>query len=391
MKNICFLLITIYATTVFGQSVNRIDGSKISVDSLDNKINYLMKQANVSGIAISIFNNNKPVYSKSFGYSNTLTKKPLNDYSVLVAACFSKMVFTYIVLQLVAEKVIDLDKPLVNYLKRPLTEYQFTEKNRGYKDLENDDRYKIITARMCLTHTTGFPNWRWFEEDDKLKILFEPGTRYRYSGEGLFLLQFVIEQILGEDYETISQKRVFKPLQMNQSCQIWKEQFDSLLSFGHDSNGDPYKPNKRTKPNAAGSMSTTLTDFTKFYAALIIGKGLKKSLFKEMTNTQVRIKSIRQFGPLSMVDGTDNDAIQLGYGFGVGVLNSPYGKAFFKEGNDDGWQHYSICFTDKKIAIVIMTNSDNGDSIFKELLEVAIGDKYTPWQWENYTPYNQKY
>jgi hypothetical protein len=64
MKNICFLLITIYATTVFGQSVNRIDGSKISVDSLDNKINYLMKQANVSGIAISIFNNNKPVYSK---------------------------------------------------------------------------------------------------------------------------------------------------------------------------------------------------------------------------------------------------------------------------------------------------------------------------------------
>lgn len=391
MKYICFLFITIYASTVFGQSVYRIDGSKISVDSLDDKINYLMKQANVSGVAISIFNKNKPVYSKTFGYSNTLTKKLLKNNSVLVAASFSKMVFTYIVLQLVAEKVLDLDTPLVNYLNKPLFAYQFSEKNRGYKDLENDARYKIITARMCLTHTTGFPNWRWFEEDNKLKFLFEPGTRYRYSGEGLFLLQFVIEQILGEDYETISQKRVLKPLQMNQSSQIWKEQFDSLLSFGHNSNGDPYKPNKRTKPNAAGSLITTLTDFTNFYAALINGKGLTKRFFKEMTNTQVRIRSKRQFGPLSMVDGTDNDAIQLGYGFGVGVLNSPYGKAFFKEGNDDGWQHYSICFTDKKIAIVIMTNSDNGDSIFKELLEVAIGDKYTPWQWENYTPYNPKY
>ena len=390
MKNICIIFIVIYSFTAFGQSVDRIDGSKISVDSLDNKINYLMKQANVSGIAISIFNNNNPVYSKSFGYSNTLTKKPLNDNSVLVAASFSKMVFTYIVLQLVAEKVIDLDKPLVSYLKKPLTEYQFTEKNRGYQDLENDNRYEIITARMCLTHTTGFPNWRWFEEDDKLKFLFEPGTRYRYSGEGLFLLQFVIEQLLGKDYETISQERVFKPLQMNQSSQIWKEQFDSLLSSGHNSKGDPYKPNKRTKPNAAGSMSTTLTDFTKFYAALIKGKGLKKSLFKEMTNLQVRIKSIRQFGPLSMVDGTDNDPIQLGYGFGIGVLSSPYGKAFFKEGNDEGWQHYSICFTDKKIAIIIMTNSDNGDSIFKELLEIAIGDKFTPWQWENYTPFYLK-
>ena len=180
MKYIFFLFITIYASTAFGQSVNRIDGSKISVDSLDNKINYLMKHANVSGVAISIFNNNKPIYSKSFGYSNTLTKKLFKNNSVLVAASFSKMVFTYIVLQLVAEKIIDLDKPLVNYLKKPLTEYQFTEKNRGYKDLENDDRYKIISARMCLTHTTGFPNWRWFEEDDKLKMLFEPGTRYRY-------------------------------------------------------------------------------------------------------------------------------------------------------------------------------------------------------------------
>lgn len=390
MKSICFLFITICVTTASGQFVQRIDGSKISVDSLDNKINFLMKHANVSGVAISIFNNNNPVYSRTFGYSNTLTKEPLSKNSVLVAASFSKIVFTYIVLQLVAEKVIDLDKPLVNYLNRPLIEYQFTENSQGYSDLENDDRLKLITARMCLTHSTGFPNWRWFEDDNKLKFLFEPGTRYRYSGEGLFLLQFVIEQILGKDYETISQERVFHPLQMNHTSQIWKPQFDSLASFGHNSEGEPYKLNKRFVPNAAGSLITTLKDFTNFYTALINGKGLKRSLFKSMTNLQIRINSKRQFGPLSMVDSTDNDAIQLGYGFGVGVFTSPYGKAFFKEGNDDGWQHYSVCFADKKIAIVIMTNSDNGDSIFKELLEVAIGDKFTPWQWENYIPYYQK-
>ncbi len=390
MKNICFLFIAIYVSATFGQSVNRINGSKISVDSLDRKINYLMKQANVSGLAISIFSDNNPVYSKSFGYSNTLTKKPLRNNSILVAASFSKMIFTYIILQLVSEKVLDLDKPLVNYLNKPLTEYQFTEENRGYKDIENYDRCKMITARMCLTHTTGFPNWRWFEDDSRIKFLFEPGTRYRYSGEGLFLLQFVIEQILGKDYETISQERVFNPLQMNHTSQIWKEQFDSLASFGHKANGEPYKLNKKIMPNAAGSMITSLADFTNFYAALIKGKGLKKNLFKAMTKLQVKIKSKRQFGPLSMVDSKDNDAIQLGYGLGVGVLSSPYGKAFFKEGNDDGWQHYSICFTDKKIAIVIMTNSDNGDSIFKELLDVAIGDKFTPWQWENYIPYDQQ-
>lgn len=390
MRTICLFFIMISSISSFGQTIMRIDGSAISADSLDSKINYLMKQAHVTGIAISIFNNNKPVYSKAYGYSNAITRTPLKDNSILLSASFSKVVFSYIVLQLVSERRIDLDTPLVKYLNRPLTEFKFTEKNRGYQDLENDDRLKKITARMCLTHTTGFPNWRWLEEDNKLKFLFEPGSRYRYSGEGLFLLQFVIEQISGKDFETISQEKVFKPLKMLHTGYTWKEEFDSLAAFGHTAKEEPLKQSKRNKPDATGSMTTTLKDFTKFYANLVKGRGLNKNLFTEMTKLQVRIKSKRQFGPQSMVDGNENDTIQLGYGLGVGVLTSPFGKAFFKEGNDDGWQHYSICFKDKKTAIVIMTNSDNGDSIFKELLSFAIGDDYTPWQWENYIPYNQQ-
>ena len=92
-------------------------------------------------------------------------------------------------------------------------------------------------------------------------------------------------------------------------------------------------------------MSTTLEDFTKFYTALIRSNELSKKV---------------------------------------------YGRAFFKEGHDDGWEHYSICFPDKKIAIVIMTNNDNGESIFKELLAYSIGDTFTPWRWENYIPYDEK-
>jgi len=134
-------------------------------------------------------------------------------------------------------------------------------------------------------------------------------------------------------------------------------------------------------------MSTTLDDYTKFYTALIQHKSLTKASFDEMIKPQVRIRSKQQFGPNALIDCNDNDKIQLSYGLGVGVLKSPYGPAFFKEGHDDGWGHYSICFPDKEIAIVIMTNNDNGESIFKELLATAIGDTFTPWYWENYIPY----
>ncbi|HEY1056603.1 MAG TPA: hypothetical protein VGE24_15760, partial [Emticicia sp.] len=78
---------------------------------------------------------------------------------------------------------------------------------------------------------------------------------------------------------------------------------------------------------------------------------------------------------------------QLSYGLGLGLFKSVYGWAFFKEGHsDDGWQHYSVGFPDKKYAIIIMTNSLNGESIFREYVEKMTGATI-PWEWEGYTPY----
>jgi CubicO group peptidase (beta-lactamase class C family) len=307
----------------------------------------------------------------------------------MYASYLSKLVFSYLVMQLVAEKKLDLDKPLVSYLDSSLVDYKMG-KGEGYQDLRNDDRYQMITARMCLSHTTGFPNFRELMPDKKLRIITDPGSRYRYSGEGIELLQFVIEKITGKNYETLAQERVFQPLNMGNTSQVWQKRFDEHICYGYNAKGKPYPTFERDQPNAAGSMSTTLADFTKFYTALIQNQGITPQNFEEMTRKQVAIRSKRQFGPLANQDGPDNDAIGLGYGLGAGVFTTPYGNAFFKEGHGNGWQHYTICYPEKKIAIIIMTNSDNGESIFKELLAVAIGDVFTPWQWENYAPYDQK-
>ena len=379
-----------FATLTFGQTIKRIDGTKISVDSVQQKIKFLMKTANVSGVAVSVFNDNKPVFSKTFGLANVQKNEPLTKKSIMYACSFAKNVFAYIAMQLVEEKKLDLDKPLVEYLDRPLVDIKINGFKRGYHDLKDDARLKKITARMCLTHSTGFPNWRWLEEDKKLKIKFEPGTRYSYSGEGLFLLQFIIEQITGKGLETLSQERVFKPFGMTNTSQVWQTRFDSSICYAHNANGEPYELMKWNEASAGGSMSTTLTDYIKFFGAIIQGKNLSSKIFNLMTTPQIRIKSRQQFGPDAWIDSTDNDNIELSYGLGVGVFKTPYGRAFFKEGHDDGWGHYSICFPDKKIAIIIMTNNDNGESIFRELLAYTIGDTFTPWQWENYIPYDQK-
>ena len=87
---------------------------------------------------------------------------------------------------------------------------------------------------------------------------------------------------------------------------------------------------------------------------------------------------------------TENAAIDLSYGLGWGLLKCKYGSAFFKEGHDDAWRNYNINFIDRGIAIIIMTNSANGELIFKELLATLIGDTFTPWKWESYFPYDYK-
>ena len=239
-----------------------------------------MKAANVSGVAVSVFNDNKPVFTETYGLANVQESTPFEKTSVMYAASLAKAVFAYVAMQYVDEQLIDLDKPLVQYLSKPLPDFAIDGFKRGYHNLRDDKRYEKITARMCLTHTTGFPNWRWFEADNKLKIKFEPGTRYSYSGEGLYLLQFIMEQITGKDYETISQDRVFKPMGMTNSSQIWQPRFDNNVCYGHNAKGEPYELIKWEEASAGGSMSTTLEDFTKFYTALISGKGLSKKSFK---------------------------------------------------------------------------------------------------------------
>ena len=144
MPKFCFVLIiaSFSLSMSFAQKLKRIDGSKISVDSLNAKIEYLMKAAQVSGVAVSVFNDNKPVFSKTYGLADVQKNIPFQQSSVMYACSFAKMVFAYIAMQFVEEKVIDLDKPLVEYLNKPLPDYKINGKRRGYHDLKDDDRYK---------------------------------------------------------------------------------------------------------------------------------------------------------------------------------------------------------------------------------------------------------
>ena len=380
-----------------GRKIHKIDGSHISSPEVDKLVRRLMGAAKVTGLALTVFNKDKIIYQKAFGFSNAVTRDTLGVNTIFYGASLSKAVFSIVAMQLAEEGTINLDTPLQRYLQKPLPDYKFPKSWQGYTDLKGDRRYEAITARMCLTHTTGFPNWRFltssgYDPKGKLHFRFEPAARYSYSGEGVHLLQFVLEKLTGKGLEEMAQERIFKPLGMSKTSYIyvWQPGQEQQYAYGHDKKQNVLPKDEADDAGAAGSLGTTLADYSKFLAAVLKQQLLQKGSFNEMFKQQVAIRSKQQFGPNAMVETTDNNDIGLGYGLGWGVLNTPFGVGAFKEGHSEGYQHYSIIFPGTHKGILVMTNSDNGESILKELLERTIGDTFTPWQWEDYIPYDSK-
>lgn len=207
-SRLVLLAVTMMPITVAAQqsTITRLDGSKITTAEIDATVTRLMKAAEVTGMGLAIFDKGNVVYLKAYGVRDKEKSLPLTEDSVMTAASFSKVAFAYLVMQLVDEKRLDLDKPVYQYLRKPLPEYPV------YSDLANHPRYKQITARMLLDHTSGFPNWRWFNEDRKLNINFEPGSRYAYSGEGINLLQLVVETITNKPLQELMKPMFLSPL-----------------------------------------------------------------------------------------------------------------------------------------------------------------------------------
>ncbi|WP_405207335.1 serine hydrolase domain-containing protein [Aquimarina sp. LLG6339-5] len=390
---ISFLFLVV-SLNMNAQYIDRMDNSVIETTALDNEIIRLKKAGNVHGLTISVVTKDSVLFQKAYGSRNLKEKQKLKTSHNFYAASLSKPLFSFIVMKLVEAQKIDLDKPLVDYLDKPLYSYEFTHGYEGFKNLKTDKRYKKITARMCLSHTTGFPNWRYITKsgidmENPLEIELDPGTFYSYSGEGIQLLQFVVEQITKTNLEELAQEYVFKPFKMDMTSFLWQERFDTNYAVGHYKKRKTLKRIKRNQEYAAGSMDTTPEDYTKFIQAMLGQKGLNEGTYEEFFKPQIRIESKQQFGKNRLIKTTENNEIELSYALGFGTYKTPFGKAVFKEGHIKGWEHYTVFYPSQNLGIIIMSNSSNAESIFKELLEVAMGDTWMPWYWENFVPYDK--
>ncbi len=365
-----------------GPRFERLDGTYVPVGAVEAEVPEIMSAARLPGLQVAVINGGEVVYSRGFGVKSTETGEPVSDRTVFAALSFSKTLFAYLVMQLADEGVLELDRPLVSYLSKPLPEYEL------YRDLTEDSLHTRLTARMVLSHTTGLPNWRWFTDEGTLQFIFEPEERFSYSGEGFYLLQLVVEEITGQGLEELARARILEPLGMERTSFLSLPSFDDDYAVDHDRFLAPLGKQKREEANAAGSAQTTAGDYARFLAAVMRGWGLSEMGHQEMFTPQVAIEHVRMFGPLANVRAGPVGGPEASWGLGWGLVESEYGRAFYHTGNDAGAANYHVAFPDRGIAVVLLGNSQSLESAAPALTRLLIGDANSPFGFLGYEPFD---
>ena len=340
-----------------------------------------MAETGAKGLAIAVIDGGRIQSVQAFGERNA-KGEPLTADTIMYGASLTKAVFATTVLQLVEEGRLDLDRSIANYLPKPLPAYGNLDAYGNWGDLAGDERWRRITPRILLTHSSGFANFSWDEPDQKLKIRFDPGSRYSYSGEGIILLQFVIEKGLGLNLGKEMQRRLFDRLAMSNTSMTWRPDFARNLADGWQADGSVEPHDERSKVRAAGSMDTSISDFAKFAAAFMRGDLMKRASRAEMLKPQLTITTRSQFPNFQPEVPPADRWKDLAMGLGVVTFQGPQGRGFFKGGHNESTANMWACVEREQRCVVVLSNDVRAEPAFPKLIDAILGDTGLPWRWE---------
>jgi CubicO group peptidase (beta-lactamase class C family) len=385
-----------------------------SEEFLENELPLFMQFANVPGVSIAVIEDGTVAWTRAIGLGNVETKETVRTDTRFEAASMSKPAFVYVVMKLVEEGLLELDRPLSKYM--PLPSFLAAD----------DPRLDKVTVRDAMRHSTGLPNW--VTDPDKetgrvppARTVFAPGIRVDYSGTGMFWLQLVAESVSGLALGTMMQSRLLDPAGISSASYGWSEERARTCAYGHKVEFDPEaarwvakldpdqnmrfrgnpllpiakrvgKPTSDWKyadmlrfaaeahpfdplariplflfPNAAYSLTATPTDYAKVLILMMDGR--------TRASWEISEQSRREMLTTQMIYRKE----LLGFGLGWHVDKNIRGGMLFGHGGDNvSMQCNSLADAQRRRGIVVMTNGADGVKVHAPILRAATGmDPFT--------------
>jgi CubicO group peptidase (beta-lactamase class C family) len=327
---ICYLLFF----SIFSINAQK---KEITFHDYQDRIQTLLTMYKVPAIGIGIIEDGKLRQIMVFGNIKKADPAPFN--TIFQVASLTKPVTAMLTLKLVSMGKWNLDEPLSDYWVDP--------------DVIGDPRHLVLTTRHVLSHQTGFDNWRWNNKSKKLIFNFEPGTKFKYSGEGFEYLRHALENKFKMPLGRLADSLLFRPLEMNDTRYEWDDNIDlSRYAVPHDTSGAELEIPKNKEASAADFLKTTVEDYCKFGIAMMDGTGLSREVFNEMIRPHSKVSKNESFG--------------LGWDIITNLSNGEY--TLFHTGSDAGTRTAIILLPKSGRGLVVFTNGDNGNELIQHIV-----------------------
>ena len=316
----------------------------------------LMIALDVPGVSVAAVRDRHVHSLLQFGVKTAGRPDRVDAGTVFEAASMSKPAYAYPFMKLVEEGLMELDRPLVEYL------------GRDY--IEGEEFHRQITARMVLTHTTGFPNWR---RDDELTVNFRPGSQIGYSGEGFQFLQTAAEAVTGLSTEEFAQQRLLRPLGMTASSYEWHPRYEETYATGHTGGGQPRERRPYESANTAYTLYTTPEDYARLLVQIMDPDLSGPHALQPETVAAMLTPELHAEERTPIDRGGDSQG-EVHFALGWRLDRLPSGDRYWHSGsNSTGFQCYAEFDPRAGHGLVVMTNSSSGSPLWRALVR-QIGD-----------------
>lgn len=247
--------------------------------SLTARLDKLLKDNNVAGMSVAVTDKEKIVYKKGFGVESVERPQNLTTPDTIYRiASVTKLVTGMTVLSLVEDGILDLDKPVKEYLP--------------WLTLSNPKAEEQMTLRHLLSHTSGLPRTRKITEGSRDEDTIEEALKrelpkcematlpedetFQYSNIGLSLAGQVAASVTGKMYSTIAKEKIFTPLGMDKTTFDLHEALTYPFSLGHkeDENGKLWVIHylrMNTLFRASGGLYSNVIDLSKLLRCMLNG------------------------------------------------------------------------------------------------------------------------
>jgi CubicO group peptidase (beta-lactamase class C family) len=367
----CILLLSLPVTGV-GQSRAKksfnIGSKRISTTTFDNQVRRIIKDIGIPGVSLALIDRGEVVYEKAYGIKKLSAVEKVNDSTVFEACSLSKSFLLYLAYKLCDEGKLDLDKPVYEYLEPGVV-------------LEHDPRYKSITTRMILSHSSGLEDWSYENNPDLMELVSAPGKEFNYSSLGYNYLAGVISKILDKPYDAYLKSNVLLPLQLNDTYTCFvktandsgKPELPDNYASGHHIFGNEIPKWKIFEGIPSSGISTTAGDYARLILSITDGKHLRPASVAQIAMPVVR---------------TSLDSSAYYYGTGFEILITKNDTIIGHGGSNFGFKGQLFYSIRQKRGFVFLANSDLGKLMTSRLNELTtrldIADYYRQFSASQY-------